>query len=245
MIKKVVHYLTKVENTNPTWISFFINDYYLIRKGLYKAVKEESINFSGIILDFGCGTRPYEKFFTNVEKYVGLDIEIKGWEERQRYADVFYDGKKIPFEDNTFDSIISVEVLEHVFNIDELLKEINRVLKAGGKAIITTPFMWEEHEMPYDFARYTTPGLIHIYEKHNFTILKKIKNGNNIMVICQFIISYIKSLLPKNKWINHLFLIPVIVLFNTFALVLSKIVPGDKTMYFNNIFILEKKQKSL
>ena len=110
-----------------------------------------------------------------VESYIGVDYKIEGREEGQKEVDVFYDGKTIPFKDAEFDSLLSTEVLEHVFNIDELLLEFNRVLKINGQAIITTPFMWEEHEMPYDFARYTTPALEYLYQKHGFEIIHKYK----------------------------------------------------------------------
>lgn len=81
----------------------------------------------------------------------------------------FYDGETIPFENNSFDSIVSTKVLEHLFTIYELLEEFYIVLKPNGKAVITTPFMWEEHEIPYYFARYTTPDLLHLY-KYNASL---------------------------------------------------------------------------
>ena len=50
-----------------------------------------------------------------------------------------YDGKKLPYKDNSLDGIISTEVFEHVNNRDSFIKELNRVLKPGGKLIITAP----------------------------------------------------------------------------------------------------------
>jgi ubiquinone/menaquinone biosynthesis C-methylase UbiE len=79
----------------------------------------------------------------------------------------------IPFENERFDSILSTEVLEHVFNIDELLQEFNRVLKKGNN---NNPFTWEEHEMPYDFARYT-PALQFLYQNMVLELLKILKQG--------------------------------------------------------------------
>jgi hypothetical protein len=57
------------------------------------------------------------------------------------------------------------EVFEHVFNLDQLLQEINGVLSSGGKPAFTCPFVWEEHEQPYDFERYSSFALKHIVEK--------------------------------------------------------------------------------
>ena len=236
--------LTKIiqnEKFHPTFLSFFINNNFLIRKNLRKAIKKNEKYLTGSLLDFGCGTKPYEKILTKVDSYIGVDYKIEGREESQKKVDVFYDGKKIPFNDATFDSLLSTEVLEHVFNIDELLKEFNRVLKINGKAIITTPFMWEEHEMPYDFARYTTPALEYLYKKNGFEIIKNYKTGNQIEVIFQFGINYFKNIIPNNIF-KQLLLVPFIFLFNFFGIFWSFVLPLDRTAYFNNVFILEKKK---
>ena len=228
------------EKFHPSFLGFFINHNFLIRRKIRKAILKHSNLLSGAMIDFGCGTKPYKEFFSNCDEYIGVDYKIEGREEKQKEVDVFYDGKTIPFENNRFDSLLSTEVLEHVFNIDELLLEFNRVLKLGGKAIITTPFMWEEHEMPYDFARYTTPALEHLYSKNGFEIIHNYKNGNYIEVIYQFKINYIKNILPENKLIKHIVLFPFTIFYNFFGVLLSLVLPKDDTAYFNNVFILKK-----
>lgn len=240
MIKDKIKYIIQKEKFHPTLLSFFINNNFLIRKNLKKVIKQNEGFLTGVLLDFGCGTKPYKKLFNKIDSYIGVDYKIEGREEGQKMVDVFYDGKNIPFKDAEFDSLLSTEVLEHVFNIDELLKEFNRVLKINGKAIITTPFMWEEHEMPYDFARYTTPALEYLYKKNGFEIIKNYKTGNQIEVIFQFGINYFKNIIPNNIF-KQLLLIPFIFLFNFFGIFWSLILPSDKTAYFNNVFILEKK----
>ena len=59
----------------------------------------------GKVLDFGCGKKPYQSLFTNAEEYIGVDYEGEGHSHQNETIDVFYDGKKIPFENNTFDNI--------------------------------------------------------------------------------------------------------------------------------------------
>lgn len=235
--------IIKKETFHPTVIGFFINHNFLIRKSIRRAIKKNAHLLEGSLLDFGCGTKPYKIFFVNSEDYIGVDYKIEGREERQKEVDVFYDGKRIPFENQKFDSILCTEVLEHVFNIDELLAEFNRVLKINGKVIITTPFMWEEHEMPYDFARYTTPALQHLYSKHGFNVVDSFKTGNYIEVICQFNINYFKNIFPENKIIKQVLMLPIIFLFNFLGVVLSFLLPKEKTAYFNNVFLLEKKSE--
>ena len=130
------------------FIGFFINPFFIIRRGLYKGIRENAPFLSGKLLDFGCGKKPYKDLF-NVDEYIGLDIEVSGHSHKNEVIDVYYNGKEIPFEKNHFDSIFSSEVFEHVFNIDKVLKEINRVCKPNGHLLITVPFVWDEHEIPY------------------------------------------------------------------------------------------------
>ena len=228
------------EKFHPGIIGLFINHNFLIRTEIRNAIKNNAFLLQGKMLDFGCGTKPYQSFFTKVEQYIGVDYKIEGREEKQKTVDVFYDGKNIPFSENHFDSILCTEVLEHVFNIDELLQEFHRVLKKDGVILVTTPFMWEEHEMPYDFARYTTPALVHLYTKNGFEVQNNFKTGNYIKVIFQFILNYIKNVLPENKIIKHLVLLLFILPINILGLLLSFILPKEQTAYFNNVFILKK-----
>lgn len=240
MIFKSIKNSIKKAKFEPTLLGFCINNNYLIRKELNFQIKKNAVKLSGVMLDFGCGTKPYKKYFSNVSDYIGVDIKLDGFEERQKHVDFFYDGKNIPFEDGNFDSILCTEVLEHVFNIGELLNEFNRVLKKGGTMLVTTPFMWEEHEMPYDFARYTTPALRNLYKQNGFEVVNHYKTGNNAVVITQFCINYIKTLLPENKVIRQIMLIPFIMYFNIMGLIFGTLLPGDRSSYFNNIFVLKK-----
>jgi 2-polyprenyl-3-methyl-5-hydroxy-6-metoxy-1,4-benzoquinol methylase len=235
-LKKII----QREKFNPTVLGLFINHNFTIRRLLYKSLKKNAPLLSGKILDFGCGSKPYEHLFKNATEYIGVDYEIEGRTANLDKINFFYDGKTILFESNSFDAILSTEVLEHVFNIDELLSEFNRVLKPNGIALITTPFMWEEHEMPYDFARYTTPALLHIYKKHGFIVVSNSKNGNTIHVVFQFCLNYWKNIFPQNKVVRQLLLIPFTFLFNVLGSIFGFILPKDDKSYFNNVFLLRK-----
>ena len=50
-------------------------------------------------------------------------------------------GRRFPISDGEFDAVLTSEVLEHVFNPDEFLSEINRVLRDGGVLLLTVPFV--------------------------------------------------------------------------------------------------------
>lgn len=140
----------------PSWYSIFINPYFINRYSLYKSIKKFSkkTNGNSSILDVGCGIKPYRKLFLT-EKYTGIDIEGGGHSDEAKTVDKFYNGKDIPSEDNNFDFIICTQVLEHASNPYSLIREISRVLKKDGKVFISMPFMYPEHETPYDFRRFT------------------------------------------------------------------------------------------
>ncbi len=125
------------------------------------------------VVDVGCGSRAYENLFAG-HKYVGIDVVESGRENKK--PDMFFDGKNIPLADQSVDMILSTEVFEHVEDLDFLIKDISRVLKAKGSLLITVPFIWGEHEMPYDFRRFTSVGVIDFLKKNGFTV-KKIEQG--------------------------------------------------------------------
>lgn len=221
-------------------ISMLFNPFYLIRRGLFKGIAENSSYMKGVLLDFGCGSKPYEKLF-NVEKYIGLDIEKSGHDHFDSKIDIIYDGENIPFDDNYFDSVFSSEVFEHLFNIDDILKEIYRVIKPGGNLLITVPFVWEEHEIPYDFGRYTSYGIKYLLEKNGFQIIKISKSTNYIETIFQMWNAYIfQYFLPKNPYVKLFFTLLFIAPITILGILFSKILPKNYYLFQNNIITARK-----
>lgn len=106
-------------------------------------------------LDLGCSDSPYASLFPN---RLGVDIsEGKG-------VDVVADAHALPMEDNTFDTILCTEVLEHLHTPAKAISEMKRVLKPGGTLILTTRFVFPLHDTPHDYFRYTKYGLLHLLE---------------------------------------------------------------------------------
>ena len=227
------------EQFNPKILGLFINPFYFARKGLYQNVSKLITNLNGKLLDVGCGTKPYENI-CNVDEYIGLEIDDEG-NRQHNYADVFYDGKTIPFEDKSFDSILSNQVFEHVFNPNQFLKEINRVTKMGGRFLITVPFVWDEHEQPYDYARYSSFGLKHILAENGFEIIEHRKSNNGIEVIFQLINDYLyKVIMTENVYFNLLIIILLMAPINMSGLILSKLLPRNNDLYLDNIVLAKK-----
>jgi ubiquinone/menaquinone biosynthesis C-methylase UbiE len=126
---------------------------------------------SGRLLDIGCGTKPYREIFAPfVSEHVGVDHEESphGLTE----ADLVGSAYSIPVPDAAFDTVLCTAVLEHLEEPAEALKEARRVLRAGGVAIYTAPFIWHLHEEPRDFYRYSKHGLRYLFERAGFEIVE-------------------------------------------------------------------------
>lgn len=228
------------EQFNPKFIGLFINPFYFARKGLYQNVSSLVSRLNGKLLDVGCGTKPYENICKNVVEYIGLEIDDEG-NRQHKFADIFYDGKTIPFKDKEFDSVLSNQVFEHVFNPNDFLKEINRVTKMEGAFLMTVPFVWDEHEQPYDYARYSSFGLKYILAENGFEIIEHRKSNNGLEIIFQLISAYIyKITLTKNLYFNLLATLILIAPINIVGLVLSKILPKNDDLYLDNIVLARK-----
>lgn len=231
--------LIKNEQFNPGIIGVFTNPFYFSRRGLFKAMNELGKDLTGNLLDIGCGTKPYESYLS-VQHYVGLEIDT----ERSRTtskADLFYDGKTIPCMEGEFDSILANEVFEHVFNPTEFLSEVNRVLKINGIFMLTVPFVWDEHEQPHDYARYTSFGLIYILEQHGFEIIKHQKSVANMGVIFQLINEYIyKKTYVNNPMFRQLLNTLLISPFTIIGIIFSRILPSNEDLYLDNVLLARK-----
>jgi SAM-dependent methyltransferase len=222
----------------------FFHPYYFIRTQLLKSVTEHAHHLKGRLLDFGCGSKPYKDLF-EVEEYTGVDFINEGHPHDNEQIDVYYDGKTIPFPDNSFDSVLSSEVFEHIFNLPEILVELRRVLKPGGKILITCPFVWKEHELPHDYARYTLFALKDLLEKNNFVVHITDKSGNFMQVISQLTVLYFYdtgySAVKRIPVLRELFRFLFVFLPNVGGTAASKILPSKNQLYFNNIVVAEKR----
>lgn len=234
----LVRYL-KNQSFQPDIVSLLINPFYFIRSALFNGIKEYSARLSGKLLDYGCGRKPYRNLF-NVSEYIGVDIEQSGHDHSLSEVDIYFDGKQLPFSDHHFDSLFCSEVLEHIFEPDEALNEMHRVLKPGATALFTVPFCWNEHEVPYDYARYSSFGVKHLIEKNGFKIIEMKKAGSFARVNFQLWSLYFFELFrPWGRFghvISLLFIFPI----NLIGSILLIFLPRRDSLYFNNIILAQR-----
>ena len=106
---------------------------------LLKKIERERENKQLDILELGTGDGELFSRLLDL-KYNLYCIDVKIPKALKKYRIKKHDlNKGLPFEDNSFDVVIGLEVLEHLFNPFEMMKEIKRVLKSGGSAIISMP----------------------------------------------------------------------------------------------------------
>lgn len=192
------------------------------------------------MLDFGCGRKPYKNLFT-VDKYVGVDVEVSGHPHKNSEVDIFYDGVTLPFEKESFDSFFCGEVFEHVFNLESTIAELKRVLKKGGKGLITIPFAWPEHEEPFDFGRYSSFGIRSILEKGGFKVISLEKSGHFFECLVQLTAFYIYRLFhTRSAFLNSICTILFISPLNIIGFFLAGVVPKKHDLYHNLIIVVEK-----
>ena len=125
----------------------------------------------GRTIDIGCGEQPLRPLFNgHAERIIGIDHP--GMFHPADHVQVFGSGLALPFRDGAFATALSFQVLEHVPEPEQLLREAIRVLEPGGHLILTAPHIWNEHEVPYDFFRFTRYGLAHLFRKVGFEIVE-------------------------------------------------------------------------
>lgn len=98
-----------------------------------------NVKLTGKILDVGCGEGKIWELFPGFD-VTGLDISARNLAKAQKYlVPVRGKAEQLPFKDSSFDLVVASEIFEHLLKPEKTLEEIDRVLKVGGRAIITFP----------------------------------------------------------------------------------------------------------
>lgn len=163
---------------------------------LTRSLREVAPRTRGRLLDVGCGDRRFEPIFSPfIEEYVGVEHEAvfatTNASTRSAGATLLYDGKHLPFDASSFDTVISTEVLEHTPDPAALVAEMARVLRPDGTLIITTPFAMRLHEEPYDYFRFTPHGLSSLVGRTGLAVKDTLAFGGVFSVVGHKLNSYL------------------------------------------------------
>jgi SAM-dependent methyltransferase len=127
---------------------------------------QQQINQLGkesLILDVGAGRGDFSAVYED-RKHFNLDVYP--YPEIHLVCDLT---RIVPFRDQSFDAIVLMNVMEHIYDTRALFSGLSRLLKLGGVLIVAIPFMVKIHQAPIDYVRYTHYALQRIGEEHNLS----------------------------------------------------------------------------
>ena len=189
-----------------------------------------NISINGKTIDLGAknGKASYYRFFNL--KYSEIDyVDINPTESNILKLDL---EKNLPISDKSYNSVLAINLFEHIFNIQNLIEEIYRILDDEGKLIGSTPFMKEYHSDPNDFYRYTQDFYKKMFEKVGFVNIELILVGQGLF----HVVAENVGKLLKIKILRYLFWELCIGIDK----LLNKFYKNNKNYYCSIIFLCEK-----
>lgn len=200
MIKKILESAKKLLFHNR------FMGYHLFRLNKYLINVSKSIKPGESLLDIGAGECQYKNYFRQC-KYTSQDLCIgdKNWNyDRIDIKSEIYD---IPVADGSFDNILCTQVLEHLKYPHKAFGEFNRILKNGGKLLITCPQAWEEHQKPHCYFSFSQFALKMLAEENGFRIISIEKEGGKFIFISSVLINIIPAMFYQTRY--HLMIYPL------------------------------------
>ena len=160
-----------------------------------RLLKKNLDYISGKTLDLGCGRGKYkELIITKASQYIGADFY------EHKNVDVYTDARNTPFKNNEFETVICLQVLEHIAEPHKVIQECFRIVKNGGKVILTTVWLYPYHHEPDDYFRFSRKALEFMFTKVGFKIIKLESRGGRCRIISVFLRIWL-----KNKYLNKVF----------------------------------------
>jgi SAM-dependent methyltransferase len=144
----------------------------------------------GDVLDVGAGAQPYRPLLPADARYRAIDIAAASERFGYEMPDTeYYEGDTWPVGDASIDLVLATETLEHVPEPQVFLGQARRVLRDGGRIVLTVPFSARWHYVPHDYWRYTPSSLRNLLEAARFDDVVVNARGNELTVACAKLIA--------------------------------------------------------
>lgn len=136
-------------------------------RALRELAGELHVPAGGTVLDLGCADVPYRDFFAANVRYLAADLPGNPHANLEISAD-----GEVPVPDDSVDAVLSTQVLEHAADPRRYLEECFRVLRPGGRMLLSTHGLMVWHPDPVDLWRWTSEGLREQVERAGFAVLR-------------------------------------------------------------------------
>ncbi len=168
---------------SPKLSASILQKNWIIAKQLEQGISTASKYAKGLLLDAGCGDKPYRHLFAKkVDRHIGIDM---GSSLVGNNLDIYGHLLSLPFANCTFETVLCTEALQYVPEPSRTMQEFYRVLQPGGVLILTTTQMWHITNAPYDCFRFTEYGLKYLAKTTKLYLLF-------LFLICFFIKNLIR-----------------------------------------------------
>ncbi len=184
------------------WSYDEVSKMYLLRNNINNILNSYIHKFAnGVLLEVGSGGGYLkDRFNGTIKNWITSDYDVRA------KVDIRCDGQNLPFRDNLFDTIICIDVIEHVPNPQQMIKELVRVLKPGGILILSTPFFFYMHESPNDYTRFSKFGLINLIENNKMSVIDLKPTGGIISTLGILVTASIVHIFYKFKYLCNILL---------------------------------------
>ena len=189
---------------------------YPVRKPLVEWLRERDVH--GRVLDVGCGDRPYDSLFTGASELVGFDVPANA------RADLYGTIDAIPVEDASFDVALCVQVLEHVPDPAAAVRELRRVVRPGGRVLLTTHGVYPFHPNPDDLWRWTHQGLERLFQTQAQWTSVTVTPGAGTAATTAMLVNHGLDLLAKRAHVRPI-AVPLVTALNAIGEALDGAVP--------------------
>ncbi|MBT8446208.1 MAG: class I SAM-dependent methyltransferase [Gammaproteobacteria bacterium] len=200
----------------------------------------------GTVLDIGCGRQEIRASLPADCRYVGLDYYRTATEWYHSTPALFGDAQRLPIANGGADTVLLLDVLEHLPDPEACAGEMCRVLDGSGSAVVQVPFMYPVHDAPLDFGRWTEFGLRRLFEQAGFTVsecrpfLAAVETAAMLLgiALAQHVLAWLER---RSPWaLLGVALPPVVLALNLGSWLLGRVVEPDAMMPAGYRLVLRK-----
>jgi SAM-dependent methyltransferase len=170
---------------------------YAVRKPLLEWLAGQDVRRRRVI-DVGCGDRRYEELLAGASEIVGFDVP------GNPHADLHGSIEAIPAGDASFDVALCLQVLEHVPDPALAVRELRRVVRPGGRVLVSTHGIYPFHPNPEDLWRWTHQGLERLFHANGPWASVSVRPGAGTAATVGMLAAHVIDLLFKRARLRPL-----------------------------------------